>query len=455
MKNTPGSERFSPISDITKEKKSGEQIASLRRAGAMLLILIASMAGRSESTEPYKPEGPYAARAQMPSPYEEATLGKLATPLELSDTFDGAISTVGYAVLFDRQKISKALARDEVAVLEQIEYGQEDGVGYKYITREIIGNRDVGGDDPGIAHDHFTPSGSTDGGFMSWPDKKMIAESTGLEVLGGGIDMLSEQPAEVILATHRRLADDIYELIDKRTAALSVQEEIDCNNELSITSEVVLTPKQIATLCEVIDEYDSLLPRDARIAADYITHPDDAADSADNQSIQLSYPAPADIEWPRQQVDATLLHEALHTAYRNLPKNAPARIRADKVYTMIIRNMTYQLPDLSQAPFEKSVAVIEPIWGVITESSYSGEHPSAGHPWGRSTEMVSSTMSVVTYHTEEFLDKFKGLPAKQQKIIRSAVNASYDVFIAAGGDSENVLASYEKVRSGMSDLMRD
>lgn len=457
MQKKPDFDRIPSGSEIKNEKKSSEQTASLRRAGAMLLILVASMSARSESIEPSKAEGPYVERAvNFPeiSPYEEADLGVLANPLELSDSFDGVISTVGYAVLFDRQKISKNLAIGEVAVLEQVEQTKVRGAVHRLITREVIGDQQKAGVDPMIALDDFMAAESTANGLISWNDNKLLTETTGLEVLGGGVDVTNnDAAAELVLSVYRHTTNDSYELVSKRTAKVDIRELPDCNDDLTVTSEVVLTHEQIAALCKVVDEYDSLLPKGTGIAADYITHPDDAQDAAYEHALQLSYPEPHGVQWPGEKIDATVLHEALHMGYSKLSENAPARIRAGKIYKMILRNMTYQLPDSKRAPFEKSVGSIEPIWGVITESSYEDEHPAAGHPWGAPTEMVSSAMSVVTYHTDEFLDKFEGLPEKQRRIIRNAIDASYDVFIAAGGDSENVMSAYAKVSSGMLDLM--
>jgi hypothetical protein len=458
MQKKPRSEHLSRGNETNKEKTSLQQeAATLRRAGAMLLILVASMSAQSESAEPSKPEGPYVAQADFlprASPFEEAALGELASPLELGDTFDGAVSTVGYAVLFDRHIISKQLAADEVAVLEQAEYGKEDDVEYKYISREIIGNQTINGNDPQIGKEGFISRGTSSADLVSSSDNQAIMEATGRDIIGGGLGARSTQSPELSLATYRRLADDSYELLRKRTTDVRIDEEVDCDDDLIVTSEVVMTPEQVTELCRVIDQYDSLLPQGTWVAADYITHPDDAADAANDSVIQLTYPRPVNVNWPGdEKIDSTALHEILHTAYRHLPKSAPARIRADKVYKMIVRNMLYEFPQSSLVPYEKGVESIEPMWGILTESNYPDEDPKAGHPWDKPTEMVSSTMSIITYHPDEFLDKFEGLPEKQQRVIRSAIDASYAVFTAAGGDAEKVMSAYVKVSSGMLDLI--
>jgi hypothetical protein len=458
MQKKPQSEQLSQGNETNKEKTGLQQeAATLRRAGAMLLILVASMSAKSERTEPPKPEGLYVAQADFlprASPYEEVALGELASPLGLGDTFDGAVSTLGYAVLFDRQIISKQLAADEIAILEQVEYGNEDGVEYKYISREIIGSQTIGGNDPQIGKEGFISRGSSGADLVSSSDNQAIAQATGRDIIGGGLNARSTLSPELSLTTYRRSAEDSYELVRQRTTDVSIDEEVDCDDDLIVTSEVVMTSEQVTELCRMIDEYDTLLPQGTWIAADYITHPDDAADAANDSVVQLSYPLPANANWPGgEKIDTTALHEVLHTVYRNLPKTAPARIRADKAYKMIVRNMMYEFPKSIPVPYEKGIGSIEPIWGILTESNYPDEHPKAGHPWDKPTEMVSSTITVVTYHPDEFLDKFAGLSDKQQRVVKSAIDASYTVFIAAGGDSERVMSAYTKVRSGMLDLM--
>ena len=442
-------------SSIDKTNKA--KITSLaKKTGAALLLLTASIpAGSAENVEAYKTDGPYvAAEYDLSGDIEYAEVdysGDYSDALRLSDTFDGMLSTSGYAVLFDRQKIAEMLNEDEVATIEQVSHYQDIDTGVRSTRddREVIGPKSINGEDPRIWRDQFIPVHGGSSGMTSRPEVRLLNE-TGLTVLGEGADVHTYKPTEIVLSKYK-IHDGVDELVDQRTATVELRPLVECDDGINVATEVVLTPTETAEACEVIEEYDSLLPDGSHIALDAIMYPNHAADSANLKSLRLSFPNRATEVWPDYDVDSAALHEALHVGYLNLPEDSPARQKANEAYKRILQTMDYKMPD-RQAVYEQQVGDVEPVWAVITESTYVGEGSRAGHPWDNTTEMVSSALTVKTLYPYQMIERISQLGSSQQIAVSTAIKASYDVFSAAGGDSEKVIKNYIEVKEVLDKL---
>jgi hypothetical protein len=126
-------------------------------------------------------------------------------------------------------------------------------------------------------------------------------------------------------------------------------------------------------------------------------------------------------------------------------------VKTSLAYESVVKAMDFRMPtDAEQRQSAEFPSDIEPIWAVITESTYINEKhrnkaSAMGHPYDNATEMLSSTGTVLSYFPNRFLHKFAALTKQQHIAIYGVVDALVYMINHQGVDPETVIPNIDKI----------
>lgn len=404
---------------------------------------------------PYVGPGPRMLGEQGPHVHKELYVDKQAQAIVLADDLGGLLMTEGFTLGYKKAAIASELQGNEVAILSQ-SATREDG--------EKITDRTIAW---GASFDHGLLSNNTEarrelirpalaqdlaeniGEYALSPKW----EKRGYDVFGFGVDNSLPDTTEIDVSTYLFHADGSFTRTTQKRTTATVINNVSCESDSSqnVTSEVILTPSQRRLACTAIGKYDKFLSDDARILLDSIGHTEFRQNAYDivSENIILTFPYQVKREIFDEAFMQLTLHESLHDAYYQLDPKSLLVPEISQAYQGIVREMKYRLPTNGEQMGSKvSVGDVEPVWRVITESTYRNEKINGrgtGHPWDAATEMVSSTATVLAFYPNEFLEQFALLSKGEQKAIRKAVEVTAKAIETFDYDVTDIIPEYPMI----------
>jgi len=403
-----------------------------------------------------KPIGPYSLneepRYSMPM---EPVPGFGADALQLSDDMDGLLSTSGYAVFVDVQRMTDQLKPDEVLVVTQ-EDATVDGTAF--VSGKVF---------KGVGAHRYDSVGSimTAAGIDLPPFESAVGTAGGehsieynganymlSQINSGGSVLLADKPSTVVVDTYQIEADASVTPLSHRTATAEIVPNVECDDlPETISTEVYLTSRQHDIICQALEEYSQLLPNDYAIRLDAVDSSNSKNDSANlmNRNMQLTYPYIGKNEVEVQDLRRTALHEIFHAAYYDQIKTDRIfRLKLDAMYMAMRDSTDFRIPsdeELSKG-LTPTLQKAEKVIGIITESEYIGPNSNSGHPWDNATEMLSSTAAVLAFYPEEFIEKYNQLNDVQKRVIRDNASAVLEIIDRYDVDAASIIPKEDLIR---------
>jgi hypothetical protein len=437
------------------------QSTLLQRVGASAAVkCLAAAAVFSSVPAPVKGEGPYTSahiELNLGSIYAaEASLipARPAKALRLSSTLGGVISTTGYSIMADRYAIEPYLNSRRFAVIQQtdIEAGgdKKDRVTQNYAltswrkpltedltTKQLKGFRKL------------VDAQEANGGAIGNATKYSKANiPPNLVQIGDGLVSHADGPTNISFTVYDFTKDGRIVPILRKTATATEVDNVSCpESPVTVSSEVELTRDQKSVVCNGLRTYQKLVASGTHLTLDAAPHDNDTADSSaiSARSILLTYPYIGTHPVPEQTFDRIMLHEFLHNAYTWVaPKSVVEEV--DAAYSTVRQSMRYAFPsEAVQYMSGESVGQVEPVWNVLTESTYIGKTSWDGHPWDNATEMSSSTASTLATFPDQFCRHFKSLSLQEKQAVYQVVLATGSLVRSTGVAPSEVIPQYDAI----------
>ncbi len=397
-----------------------------------------------------KPVGPYVAtETDWEDFYTEHPLipTQSTDALALSSDLGGLIATSGFDIFVNRDQLESQLESNQLATIS-VEWDGDDGKVGGAMT--VYSPRF---DTSTITHDNHDQlinkyalfalqgAGNTEAFSVSaLPDAY-------IPVPRNGVDIQSDDAFDIRITTYEVGSDGAVSIANEQTAEATPIKNVDCDSDLTITSEVALNKSQHDVICDLLDEYSTLIKADDQIVLDSVESDLYSRDSVriSTQIVMLTYPYISDYEVTPIRIKMVALHEILHRSYADLEGDTELMNRIDDAYRSVFRSSDFQMPD-EHAQFiglTPSIPEVEKVWGAITESTYEGD--DIGHPWDNATEMISSAASVLAFHPYKFIDNYDTLNDVQKAAIRQVVVEVREIIERYDSSVEDIIPEYNKV----------
>jgi len=375
--------------------------------------------------------------------------------LTLSDTLDGLLTTSGYTVYVDVQKVSQQLQENELIIATQTE---SLSTGEEVVTGQIFFGlpTDTASEDAYqfatdalFNSDIFLPAMSDANGVGSAQYLDQVLPNNYSPLNASGVIVHNNSDPLITLTTYTITPEGALVEIASQTATAEFNQNLACDeSDVEIISEVMPSDDQYGIICAMFDEYGALLSPNYDVYLDVAESPYVTKDSVSylSDSVLLTYPYIGESEVSKEDFTRTALHEILHAAYNDQLADKAFMEASFAAYESVYMATDYKMPTLDEQMQQiESVGEIEKVWGIITESSYIGEGSRDGHPWDNDTEMLSSTGAVIAFYPDEFVEKFHQLSDKQQDAIRETVRVLQTLIEKYDVSVDSIIPSFSSV----------
>lgn len=383
--------------------------------------------------------------------------GEPAIALELSDTWDGTLNTLGFGINFDKERIQDDLDPLSLVLLEQVDtvYFRDEN---PYIKTQIVLLESKQSKVAQLQHSeeqanilHDIKKDLVPNGLGGKDEFAIVNKANDFTQLGAGVIEHGSGQTELRYTKYTFGKDGTVEITDSKIATATVIPNVACPAVPNpITSDALLSSKQTAFVCDLFGQYDDILPDDYTVTLNSGATDFDDRNSVSwgAKSILLTYPYLHGEELSQTDVHRTALHEILHATYRDLPADSPVFKDTQNAYDTIMSALRNPL-ESEAFQEEDSPLMSEPVWATITEATYISPDSTIGHPWDNATEMLSSLGAVIKDYSDPFIQQFNTLQKNEQLAILQAIY-SLDAMLAAHGTSgADIIPNFSDTRTAL------
>jgi len=414
-----------------------------------------------------KPEGPYrdinddSISIDVSAGIPTELPAEFAPVIRLTDTLDGRLTTRGFQVFIDEWRVTRDLEPNEVAVFKQPHSAADE-----YTATEVIfasgearqrmdkffkENPKALDEFRSLTHSVFNASYD----FLGEPYETVGNPGDALIGLGSGLEYHFDSQTEITYGKYVVKPSGL-DLVSQQSTFVERIPNTKCDGaDTEASVEVELTSQQRKVVCYVMERFGPLVGSETTLTLDSSLSRLLNSYDTESDDVLLSYPYAAGKEVPRRVFVSTALHEMMHAAYTNVEKDHPELHEAiDDVYADVVSTMRYEMPSWEvQIRSGRTVGEVEPVWGVITEGHYLGENKFSGHPWDEATEMIASAATVLAFHGDGFIERFKELSEKQQFALLQVVRVVGKVIETTDVSTEEVIPNYRMVLEQLQEIV--
>jgi len=406
-----------------------------------------------------KPVGPYSVGGEPWYSMPMETIPAYGSDaLQLSDNLDGLLSTSGYAVFIDTEKLLNELQPGEALIAKQEDVannGDKVVSGSLFVASETPYYDGVMNDliAAGVEVPEFTSAAGTAGGEHSLQQDPVDLGI--VQINSGGTMLHAAEPSRIVVERYHVESDGTVTPISHDAVTAEFIDNTNCADmPEEVSTEAILTLPQYDVICQLLQQYSELIPDDYAIRLDAIDSTNSKNDSAHgfSRTIQLTYPYIGKTQVETDDLRRTALHEIFHTAYLDqIIKDPLYLMKMDEVYLAVRNSTDYRIPsdeELSKG-LTPSLQDAEKVIGIITESNYIGPDSNSGHPWDNATEMLSSTVTVLANYPHEFIENYEQLNGTQKQAIRGDVRAVFDLIERYDADVSSIIPREDLLREAL------
>jgi hypothetical protein len=268
----------------------------------------------------------------------------------------------------------------------------------------------------------------------------------------GGLSVSGANDGVVVI---ERFDEVTHELTGSEVQQVQIQPTTVCEDGTEIVMGVD-APAYADSVCDIADLYAPFLTNPARVVVNQTEARYDRNshfDPSDNV-LRVSLPVEAQIGTYRTDEEVRI-HEFSHIVYEELGEDVKERL--ESAFQIMKNNMRYRMPTFEETN-DYDVAKNEPVWAVITESTYYrrlGRDENAGHPHDLPTENFASTINTIRTFPDLMLEEYPTLLPNERMAASITVVETVSALRSVNDDPEALLALMPQLPTVLQELAAD